>query len=223
VRETPTAMTKPLPGMLFLFLLACNSAKRSDRGLDSGIGDQAISGSMPDSEAAIFEPAWWRLSAALRVVAGQLAAGGSELEVAVLDRDGIGICTEFFLVESTNTEPTSPDPAILVWWSIERGEGSGECAAYVDLSVLPRRFFLGVGELHPELVAVAGRLEEIPASGTTTLNGAYARLDSGVDDVWVYGFAGDEAAWDGRSGPAMVAPLADGTWTLAGYYGFPLP
>ena len=88
---------------------------------------------------------------------------------------------------------------------------------------LPSQIYLGVGALHPELIAVAGRVPEIPESGPETLNGAYARIGSSTEDIWVFGFAGDVPAWEGTSGPSSVAPLPDGIWTLAGVYGFPLP
>ena len=169
------------------------------------------------------QPHWWRLSASLEVVAGQLAAVDSELEVTVLDRNGTDLCSELFLVESTNTEVFQPDPSLIVWWSIERGAGAGQCAADQDLSTLPETFFLGVGALHPELEAVAGQVPMVPEEGPGTLNGAFASVDPDVDGLWVFGFAGDESAWSGRSGPATVAPLADGTWTIIGVYGFPLP
>jgi hypothetical protein len=169
------------------------------------------------------KPDWWRLSASLEVVAGQLAAASSELEVTLLDRNGTEVCSELFLVTSTNTEVFQPEASLIVWWSIERGEGAGQCATHHDLNTLPETFFLGVGALHPELEAVAGQVPAVPEGGPATLNGAYASVDSDVDDVWVFGFAGDEDAWGGRAGPATVAPLADGTWTIVGVYGFPLP
>lgn len=218
------SQSHPKVGVVGLLLLvACGSAKFDARKADSGVNSASVAIDDTPTEGPFIDPSWWRLKASLRVVAGQLVASGSELEVTVLDRDGTELCTELFLVESTNTVPALPDPSILVWWSVERGEGSGECTAVVDLTSLPSQIYLGVGALHPELIAVAGRVPEIPDSGPETLNGAYARIGSSMQDIWVFGFAGDVPAWEGTAGPSSVAPLPDGIWTLAGVYGFPLP
>ena len=203
--------------------LSCSSADMAKASFDTALraSDEASGEVVTTNDTS--QPHWWRLSASLEVVAGQLAAGESELEVTVLERNGTEVCSELFLVESTNTEVFQPDPSLIVWWSIGRGAGAGQCAAFQDLSALPETFFLGVGDLHPELEAVAGQVPMVPEEGPGTLNGAFASVDPDVDDLWVFGFAGDELAWSGRSGPATVAPLADGTWTIVGVYGFPLP
>jgi hypothetical protein len=175
-----------------------------------------------NSETA-WAPAWWRLDARLYVSAGQLSATRSDLVVHILDEAADVLCSETHRVASTSTQPSEPDPMILTWWAIERGEGTGECSGLVDWEDFPSIVYLGVGEMHPELEAVAGQVENLPEDGHLNLNGAYASVDSATEDTWVYGFAGDSAAWAGAAGPATVVPLSDGEWTLAGVYAFPLP
>ena len=176
-----------------------------------------------DDTGAGAEPVWWRLDADLDIMAGQLSRDSSQLTIAVLDADGVPLCEEEVRVAATATIASRPEPELLTWWSVELGEGTRACAGTYDLNELPRELQLGVGPIHPELQAVAGLVDFLPSEGIETLNGAYARVDPDVDDVWVYGFAGDDDAWLGSSGPAVVAPLRDGLWTLRGVYSFPLP
>ena len=178
---------------------------------DTGVGTDAM------------VPAWWRLDAGLSISAGQLSTAESGLTVHVLDDAGEVICSEEFRLVDTDTMEDRPDPMILTWWLLVRGEGTGTCSDVVDLSSLPAELYVGVGEMHPELEAVAGQVEDWLEAPTGHLNGAYARVDPNVDDIWVYGFAGDVNAWAGMDGPATVAPLSDGLWTLRGVYSFPLP
>jgi len=205
-------------------LVGCGADTSLDKAFDTG-GSVAS-----DSEGGEFDsgvsvtPTWWRLDAELMVSAGQLSASSSELVVWVLGADGEVLCQEPMRIAETDTEPSRPDPSILTWWAIERGDSTGTCPQRYDLTGIPESFHLGVGEMHPELEAVAGQVsDDLPDTGVLTLNGAYARVDDSVDDTWVFGFAGDAAAWSGTSGPATVAPLSDGLWSLKGVYGFPLP
>ena len=219
-----TSLAKGACGLLLVsYASACSSAEMMKVAADTALrASDDPNGEVVTTDTGV-KPHWWRLSASLEVVAGQLAAVESELQVTLLDRNGTEICSEPFLLDATNTEVFQPEPELIVWWSIERGEGAGQCSSYHDLTTLPESFFLGIGDLHPELEAVAGQVPLVPEEGPGTLNGAYASVDPDVDDIWVFGFAGDERAWSGRSGPSTVAPLADGTWSVVGVYGFPLP
>jgi len=203
--------------------LGCSAASKDAALLDTATESDAggTGGEVDTGESA--EPTWWRLDADLLVSAGQLSRDGSQLTVSILDPDGLVLCEEEVRLASTDTIVTRPEPELLTWWAVELGEGTRTCAATYDVSVLPRDIQLGVGEMHPELQAVAGLVDGMPDTGVVTLNAAYARVDSDIDDVWVYGFAGDDGAWLGVSGPATVAPLTDGMWTLRGIYSFPLP
>ena len=71
-----------------LLLGACGSAKFDARNADSGVSSASVVTNDAPSEGPSIDPSWWRLKASLRVVAGQLAASGSEMEVEVLERDG---------------------------------------------------------------------------------------------------------------------------------------
>jgi len=200
----------------------CSAAGKDMAFLDSGMeADAGSSGGGQDTEEYA-EPTWWRLDSELLVSAGQLSRTESQLIVSVLDFEGLVLCTEEVRVAETDTIPVRPESELLTWWSITLGDGTRTCAGIFDVATLPDSIEVGVGQMHPELKAVSSLVSDLPDTGVDTLNGAYARLDSDADDIWVYGYAGDAAAWLGTAGPATVAPLADGRWTLRGVYSFPI-
>lgn len=200
----------------------CSEASMAEKSSASGAdADDATGGSIETVDTGV-EPMWWRLDADLEVSAGQLSASGSEGTIQVLGDDGSVLCSEQRRVASTDTIPIEPDPLIFTWWELEWGGGAGDCDGVADLSELPATIHVGVGEMHPELEAIAGHVRGLPEAGAGTLNGAYARVDDANPDVWVFGFAGDADAWLGTDGPATVSPLSDGMWSLRGAYSFPL-
>ena len=76
--------------------------------------------------------------------------------------------------------------------------------------------------MHPEVLALVERLDDsLTAASVEHLNGAYAR-PAGEDRTFVFGAAGLPEAWSGTSGPALSAPLPDGTWSLRAVYPFSL-
>ncbi len=207
-----------------LALCAACSASRKE----SGQAGAAYASASTDDNSEQWEPdapvpTWWRLHADLQVSAGLLTHLGSALTVEILDQDGGLLCSEDRRVDAVDNISLRPDPAVLTWWNISVGESTGGCDAVDLLTALPASVFLGVGDVHPEIEAVAGWVDTLPPSGTATLNGVYARMDESQDDIWVYGLGGDAEAWAGTSGPATVTPIHDGLWTLRGIYSFPLP
>ena len=84
-----------------------------------------------------------------------------------------------------------------------------------------RSFQLGVGEMHPEVVAVLDSLDGLGDGAESSLNGAYASFDGG-DTLYVFGVAGSLAAYEGAGLSAEEAPLPDGTWIVRGLYAFNL-
>jgi hypothetical protein len=204
-------------------LAGCGDIAKDGEAMDTSAAAAERDMGATEQPSAVVGPAWWRLDADLDLVDGLLSRERSQFTVAILDADGLILCEEDVRVASTDTVVARPEPELLTWWLVRFGEGTRTCAGIYDVSRLPTEIELGVGDLHPELQAVAGLVDGMPEAGASTLNAAYARVDGAVDDVWVYGFAGDDEAWLGVSGPATVAPLTDGAWTLRGIYSFPLP
>ncbi|NOY25908.1 MAG: hypothetical protein GXP62_08560, partial [Oligoflexia bacterium] len=124
------------------------------------------------------------------------------------------------LAELTDLE-TPPSDMVLTWWELSwdstdlacflEGEGAGD-----------QPFRLGVGLMHPEMVAVLDVVDEVSTTAAAgSLNAAYLQLN-GDDRLLVYGVAGPAAAYAGYGKPADQAPLADGTWLIRGAYSLPL-
>ena len=202
---------------------ACSASRK-----ESGRFASANATSTTNDDSELWEPdaavpTWWRLHAKLQVSAGLLTHLGSALTVEILDQDGGVLCTEDRRVDAVDNISDRPDPTVLTWWNVSVGESTGGCDAVSLPNPLPASVFLGIGDVHPEIEAVAGWVESLPPAGTATLNGAYAQIDESQDDIWVYGLGGDAAAWSGTAGPASVTPIHDGLWTLRGIYSFPLP
>ncbi len=205
-----------------LLATGCSAASKDMASLDSGrVADEGEGNSEQDSGESA-EPTWWRLDADLEVASGQLNLTGSQLTVSVLDYDGIALCSEDVRVAGSSTIAVRPEPELLGWWSITLGEGTRTCGGTFNVASLPSSIEVGIGVMHPELEAIGGLASDLPSTGVATLNAAYARTDPSANDIWVYGYAGNDSAWLGIDGPADAAPLADGQWALRGVYSFPI-
>ena len=178
--------------------------------LDSGVSDGA---------ADVF--AWWRLDADLSIDGGDLTPAGSALQAAMLDPSGVELCVIQGVAGTVTPVLTLPDELLVAWWSLEDIEWSGGCVEELEDAVLPAAFSVGVGVLHPEIVAVLDGMPEATGAVMDSLNGAYAQFDDG-GTIYVFGAVGPSEAWAGAGGAAEDAPLMDGTWELRGAYGFPL-
>lgn len=188
-----------------------NGAGADDGGggvdLDSGLSSDAFDGYL-----------WWRLDADLMLADGDVEAGESELRAALLDASGAEACSAVATPSEVSSVPTLPNEALVTWWSLSDLVWADDCA--IDAG-LPLSLSLGVGGLHPEIVAVLDGMPEASGDAGATLNGAYAQLPGG-DSIYVFGAAGLGPAWSGEGEVAATAPLSDGTWELRGAYGFPL-
>lgn len=192
---------------------------------DTAEGDATTGGSGGfDSGEPLEDAAWWRLGAAITLdeptdESGGLVtnAVGGVVTVESLDAGGVVRCegqadiTRFNLL-------SAPEPEVLVWWQVNLGAWTGTCAdagVQVPLTSLQ----LGVGALHPELLAVLGTVESAVDGSEESLNGAYARVESGAS-VYVFGVAGTAEAYAGLGSTALEAPLAAGDWVIEPAYSF---
>lgn len=198
--------------------LAAGADGTADAGADSGDSATGVGADSGAEDAGGLLPAvWWRLGASIEIVDGQVSEEQTTLLLESLDEDRQIRCTAEAPVERM-TLLGPPEPEIFVWWQVVPGAWSGDC---VDLGevVSVAGFQLGIGELHPELRAVIGSVEEAEPGSEESLNGAFARIETGAD-VYVFGLAGVEAAYRGEGDPAVDAVLSDGTWLVQPVYSF---
>lgn len=199
--------------------LAADQAEESDGDSESDAGGGAFDSGVSDDAGGGFS--WWRLDADLEIVGGVLTPDASTLQAALLDDTGAELCVLAGVPGSAPPFLTLPDELLVAWWSLEAIGWSGDCIDELGPAMLPVTFSLGVGAMHPEIVAVLDGMPEASGDATEALNGAFAQFGDG-ETIYVFGAVGPAAAWAGEGDPSEEAPLADGVWELRGAYGFPL-
>ena len=182
-------------------------------GADAGGGADGAEDTGPVIEAA----AWWRLRSHIVVVGGAPQSSGGQLEVSSYD-GALNLRCDATASIARVSELVASEPELVVWWQVVAGEWSGTCVDW-EQPVPVASVQLGVGEMHPEIIAVLDTVEGASAGSDGSLNGAYARVES-AGDIVVFGAAGLPAGFAGTGTPADAAPLADGTWTFAPAYSF---
>ena len=226
-------MNRLLPFMIAVS--ACSLGDGRGEAMSSGGQDGAMDsgtfapgggdGSSDTASGAELAPAaWWRLGAELELgeplspAEGSLTnAVGGRLTVVSLDEAEGGRCTAEAGSERL-TLLAHPEPELVAWWLVVAGDWAGTCVdqgASVPLSTLQ----LGVGSLHPELLAVLGSVSAAGDGSERTLNGAYARFDADAP-VYAFGLAGPASAYAGVGEQAVAPPLEEGTWLIEPAYSF---
>ena len=201
---------------LSLLLLCCSPAQ--EMGLDDSRTDPSPEDVTETADSGLMDsgqqlPSWWTMGASLSVVEGVPDAKASTLTLSVLDDALLPYCDATAAVASA-TALDPPHPDVFAWWALTWEPAVG-CEGI--LFPLPENVLLGVGAMHPEVLA---RLTVADVPAPAMLNGAYTSLDS-LSTLLVYGAAGQPAAWKGKAGPVDLA-LPDGTWTIAPVFSFEL-
>lgn len=206
-----------------VMLAGCAISKGGDAGSDTGTGENFdtfdTGDSGQDGDGPV--PTWWTLSATLEIASGAVVSESSTVEVTVLDQEHAAICSVLAASPSVLASDELPDPTLFTWWRLGSMEWSDGCASHDVVVPTPSRFLLGVGEMHPEILAVLGSLGDVSDSAATSLNSAYASFDSG-ETIYVFGAAGLVVAYDGVGEALTGPPLTDGTWLVRPIYPFPL-
>ncbi len=207
--------------MLFILLnTACSSKQDYSGAADSyetGSQDEASDATADSAEqdTAIFvQPVWWRLSAGLFLREGSPVLKDSTLFIELLADDGELLCEQELSLDAVESlEP--PSTLIMSWWSLTPSPSAQLCGVFD--SPLSETIRIGVGSMHPEILAVIGSLSAI--DDPAPLNAAYATI---VDDgpLVVYGVAGLPEAYEGLGEVAEEAPIPDGFWQLKPVYQF---
>ena len=210
-------------------LVACSSGMDKAQGVDDADAEDdawdedAGGGSFDTGATDDAEPgfSWWRLDADIVIAGGDVDPAESTLNASLLDASGVELCVLEGAQEVVTPSLTLPDELIVAWWTLGGIAWSGDCAEPGGTELLPDTLSLGVGSLHPEIVAVLDSMPEATGGAAGALNGAYAQFRDG-ETIYVFGAVGPAGAWAGEGAVAESAPLVDGTWELRGAYGFPL-
>ena len=195
--------------------------------LDSGSSRVAPSaedgGELFDEDSAPEEaPATWEISGQIVLDSDVVVEDSSSLSVRLLSETRQVLCEANTVIETATAMDATqyPDEALLGWWRLFVEPSSSEsCFSTTYTFPVPVPMMLGIGAMHPEILAAAGADESL--GDISGLNGAYASMDGG-DTVWVFGVIGTELAFEGGLDPEESAPLSDGKWLIEPVYSFPL-
>jgi len=168
------------------------------------------------------QPVAWELNGEIVLDADVIEEDDSMLSVRMLSSDRSVLCEADVSVETATTMDPSryPEETLVGWWRVFVDEPkAGGCFGEDYDFPVPVPMLLGIGPMHPEIVAAVGANADV--DNIDGLNGAYASMDGG-DTLWVFGVIGTDDAFLGQSGPEESAPLSDGVWNLEAVYSFPL-
>jgi hypothetical protein len=209
------------PILLFTLLsTACSSksfdvmtGSSYDTGSEDGGVDATIDSGVQDTGLFV-QPVWWRLSAGLLLQDGSPVPKDSTLLVELLTEDGESLCVQELTIEVV--EPIeAPSELIMSWWGLTPTPLKQFCGVYD--TPLPDSLRIGVGSMHPEILAAIGAISAI--EDPTLLNAAYATI-SDDGPLLVYGVAGTPEAYEGLGEVVVEAPIPDGLWNLKPVYQF---
>ena len=200
-----------------LFVMGCANesfTKNESAAADTAWTAEDTADTDADQEDAV-EPVWWRLDAAVTVLAGAPEASTSRLSLTLISADGEALCEDTLGVTEILDVGTLPDAVIFAWWQVSAAEPGGDCAPW--RSPVPDPLELGVGAMDPNIQA------NLSPAGLAdledNLNASYASLDGG-DTIYVFGVAGTDTAWLDVDEAADGGPVEDGTWIIKGIYPF---
>ena len=192
--------------LLFLALAAltaCSSSDtlRSSELSDTGWGDPESDGGVdtaPGGLSEAVEAAWWWLSADLSVESGQIASEGSSLSADFLDDERNVICSVSAPLGASVREEVVPHESVSYWWTVSIEAWGDGCDEHLELSAMPLEFQLGLGAMHPEILAVLDNLVQAQEGSESMLQGAYASFDSGKS-LFVFGAGGTAMDFAGET------------------------
>lgn len=183
---------------------------------DSAASDTASTGGdtgdLPDDGLS---PVWWKLGATLEVVDSAPVSDEGQLLLELLTEDQTSLCVDTMSVTRIQSHVEPPDPQVYTWWRISHDPPAGDCATADD--PVPDGLLLGIGAMHPEILAGLDRMGLSEAADS--LNAAYASLDGG-ETIYVFGVAGTQTTYEGDGTAAADAALTDGEWQIQALYAF---
>jgi hypothetical protein len=204
----------------------------SAESLKAAMGDAATEGSsfadtgMLAGEDAADEqeqPSHWTLSGSLDVADGEIDSTLSYVEAQVMGASGSTLCSGSIGVESAERVVEVPDDDVQIWWSISLGAAAADSCLLESMpDVIPDRFHLGLGPMHPEVEAVMDDAVAALGGADLALRSVFASLNN-AETVWVFGVAGSEVSDEGgiTGAPGDGGLVSEGRWKFHGLYGFP--
>jgi hypothetical protein len=214
--------TLVLGALIFFGCSAGSEGSKVSADYDSGSGSPGIDEGEDRDPAEEEEPLAWELSGHLVLATDVIVEADSQLQVRLLGAERALLCEASVQIETATAMDAAqyPESELVGWWRLFVESPSAEgCFGEQFAFPVPVPMLLGVGPLHPEIIAAVGADDSL---GTvSTLNSVYASMDGG-DTVWVFGVIGTEQAYSGESGPELSAPLSDGAWQFQSVYSFPL-
>jgi len=168
------------------------------------------------------EPSYWRMSGTLLVNEGQIQSELSFLQVSIIGDAGSELCLDSIGIASSSRQGESPEPGVQAWWRVMRTEPeSGSCLAEEYSMPLPKPVYVGLGAMHPEILAVlAGETDRDSVEGSR-MRSVYASMGAAAD-VWVFGVAETTSEEEVEIDPSTGGVSVDGNWKFEGLYSFPL-
>jgi len=168
------------------------------------------------------DPVAWELAGQVVLDTDVIVEDESVLRIRLLTDEREVLCESTAVIETATAMDASqyPEDTLVGWWRffVEGPKPDGCFAEEYDFPV-PVPMLLGIGPMHPEIIAAVGADPDL--GSVDSLNGVYASMDGG-ETIWVFGVIGTDAAYDGTAGPEDSAPLSDGVWSIEPVYSFPL-
>ena len=186
------------------WLVACSSYEMKatsdiDQYYDTAAGEWEDDGT---EENAPEEPSvdvdlnyrWWSLAADLHLDEEGLNKSKSLIAVNLYNQSLEYICTYRFVIQEGLPAEPSFDEGIL-WWRmlLEAAPEELQIETCPSLPIIPSTLQLGVGTLHPEILAVWNQIEwsDVVVPTEDLALSSYSSLDNG-ENIWVYGGATTE-------------------------------
>lgn len=221
-------MSRAFIAAVFLIgLTACTMSKnipgdnRADTASLSDSNDEVEDTGSNDTAAPM--PAWFGLDGRLSFLDGQLHTSSFTFRVISEDANAGTICVVPRAPESFEVRSGTPDETVYHWWSFDLGDLPQELDCE-GADQLPDRLLLGLGALHPELRPALAR--DGLADQAESAYGVYANFDAfSAEDADITAYAFGYATYNGEAEDTTAVsgpPVPDGTYTLYGYYVFPL-
>ncbi len=212
--------------------LAKGSADTADDAFHSsdtattGAEDDTAGGA--DDTAAANPPELYGIGGSLDVSKGLISGGVVTITFEDETRDIAFTCPEDRTIAAIEQQKTTPDDAIYTWVRLDLDASKDPCEGSTDVLATKEGLYLGLGELHPDLLpALAGSGFDTDKA-PTQLYGVYAAVpgeatcagDSQGSSACVFGYGGTQANLDGLEDASTKAPLPDGTYLLHHVYLF---
>ena len=197
----------------------------ADSGSAGSMDDTAASA---DDTAAVDPPELYGIGGSLEVSKGLISGGVVTLTFEDETRDIALTCPEDRTIAAVEQQKQTPDGAIFTWVRLDLDAAKDPCVGSTGVLDSKEGLYLGLGELHPDLLpALAGAGFDTEAA-PTQLYGVYAAVpgedtcagDSQGASACVFGYGGTQANLDGLDDAATKAPLPDGTYLLQHVYLF---